>query len=190
MSEKLEKSKKIIQTHVMWSMGAGAVPVPILDIAAVTAVQLDMLKQLSKIYEVDYSESSGKSIISALAGTTLARIGASLIKGIPFLGQIIGGFSMSILSGAATYAIGQVFMTHFETGGTLFNFDMKFGKQKFDEEFEKGKDYAQGIEKTEKKPKNKAEVFEQLDNLVKLKKTGVLSEDEFKTKKEELMAML
>ena len=38
---------KIVRSHVIWSMGAGLIPVPLFDLAAVTAIQIDLLKQLA-----------------------------------------------------------------------------------------------------------------------------------------------
>jgi uncharacterized protein (DUF697 family) len=189
MESKRDKANEIIQTHVMWASGAGAVPIPLLDIAAVTAVQMDMLKQLCRLYEIDFNESSGKSLISAVAGSTLARIGASFIKSIPGVGSLLGGMSMSILSGASTYGMGQVFTSQFEAGNGLFNFDMNRAKKEYDEQYEKGKEYASNLQKKDEKP-DKGEVFKKLDELLNLKKSGILTEDEFNKKKEDLLKKL
>jgi hypothetical protein len=62
----------IIRSHVLWAMGGGLIPIPLVDFAAVTAVQLEMLQQLAHLYGVDYSRSNGKAFVSALTGTTLA----------------------------------------------------------------------------------------------------------------------
>lgn len=190
MENRSEKSQEVIKNHVLWAMGAGAVPLPIIDVAAVTAVQLDMLKQLCAVYEVNYLESSGKSLISAIAGSTLAKIAASYMKTIPVIGTLLGGVSMAAMSGASTYAMGQVFIRHFEGGGSIFNFDMGWGKQQYEQEYEKGKEYASDIEKKDAKAPNKGDTFAKLDELVKLKKSGVITEDEFNKKKEELLAKL
>lgn len=190
MENKTEKSQEIIKNHVIWAMGAGAVPLPIIDVAAVTAVQLDMLKQLCAIYEVNYLESSGKSLISAIAGSTLAKIAASFMKGIPVIGTFLGGVSMAAMSGASTYAMGQVFIRHFEGGGSIFNFDMGWGKQQYEQEYKKGEEYASSVEKKDDKAQSKGDTFAKLDELVKLKKSGVITEEEFNKKKEELLAKL
>ncbi len=189
MSVKKEQANEVIQYHVMWAMGAGSVPIPVLDIAAVTAVQLDMLKQLSRLYGADYQESSGKHLISAIAGSTLARLGSSFVKSIPGVGSILGGVSMVILSGGSTYAMGQVFMNHFESGGSLFDFDLSKAKQQYEQEFKKGKEYASDLQKKDSEP-SKGQVFEKLNKLVELKKSGIISEEEFKTKKEQLLGQL
>lgn len=190
MENRNEKSQEIIKNHVLWAMGAGAVPLPIIDVAAVTAVQLDMLKQLCGIYEVNYLESSGKSLISAIAGSTLAKIAASFMKGIPVIGTFIGGVSMAAMSGASTYAMGQVFIRHFEGGGSIFNFDMGWGKQQYEQEYQKGEEYASNVQTKSDTAPNKGDTFAKLDELVKLKKSGVITEEEFNKKKEELLAKL
>jgi uncharacterized protein (DUF697 family) len=180
-------ANQVINNHVLWAMGAGAVPVPILDIAAVTMIQIDMLKQLCSTYDVPYTESQGKSIVTAISGSVLARFAASAVKGIPIIGSAIGGVSMIILSGASTYGIGKVFLNYFEMGKGLEDIDVEEGKKKYEEEFEKGKEYAVTLQK-DNKSGNQAEVFKKLDKLKKLKDAGVLTDDEFNTKKEELLS--
>ena len=113
-NDKHQQAEAIVKTHVLISMGAGLVPIPILDIAAVTAVQMDMVKQLTMLYNVDHPNNFDKSLITALTGSIFARVGASFIKAIPVVGSVIGGLSMAIMSGASTYAVGQVFKRHFE----------------------------------------------------------------------------
>ncbi len=124
-----KESERIINEHILWSLGAGLVPVPLLDIAAVSAIQLDMLKQLCTHYGVKYSESEGKVFLSALTGTIAAKIAANALKLIPGIGSVIGGISMSILSGASTYALGQVAVGHFENKGTFANLDLDKAKR-------------------------------------------------------------
>jgi hypothetical protein len=117
----------------------------------------------------------------------LARFAASAVKGIPIIGSAIGGVSMIILSGASTYGIGKVFLNYFEMGKGLEDIDVEEGKKKYEEEFEKGKEYAVTLQK-DNKSGNQAEVFKKLDKLKKLKDAGVLTDDEFNTKKEELLS--
>jgi uncharacterized protein (DUF697 family) len=104
---------------------------------AVSSIQVDLVQNLCEIYNVNFYKNQGKSSISALVGTSLASLGSSLIKAIPGVGSFLGGVSMSILSGATTYAIGQVFAEHFEKGGTMEDLNVadfsKFYKQKLEE---------------------------------------------------------
>ena len=136
---KMEEADQIIMKHVIWSLGAGLIPLPLFDITAVTAIQVDMLTQLGNLFGTDITKSAGKTLVSALAGSTAAKLGASVFKALPGIGTIIGGVSMSVMSGASTYAVGQVAISYLEENGELIGIDMKWAKKAYDEAFEKGK---------------------------------------------------
>jgi uncharacterized protein (DUF697 family) len=188
MSDKTAMAEQLIRQHVIWAVGAGLVPIPVADFIAVTAVQVDLIRQLSTLHGVDYHEGTGKVWVGALTGGTLARIGASAIKAIPGIGTLLGGLSMSIASGASTYAVGQVVLKHFEAGGTMSNFDVDGARKKYDEAYEKGKQVAK--EASEKKAGASKDVFEKLDKLGQLKEKGVITQAEFEEKKAKLLAEL
>ena len=118
---------------------------PIADFFAVSAIQLDMIRQLAKVYGIDFSEQAGKASITSLTSSGLARLGARAVKFIPGVGTILGGITMSVLSGASSYALGQVFRKHFESGGTFLDFEPSRVKKFYDEQFEKGKVIAKDV---------------------------------------------
>lgn len=201
MSEKTEREKHadtIIRNHIIWSMGAGLIPVPIVDFFAVSGIQLDMIRQLCKLYDQDFKESEGKAIITSLTGSGLARMGAkAMIKFIPGIGSVIGGVTMAVLSGASSYALGEVFKKHFETGGTFLDFDVKRIKKMYNEKFEKGKKVAEQFQKEQERKRAAADqVFEnktsgklvdKLKELAELKKEGLISEEEYNAMKKKLI---
>jgi uncharacterized protein (DUF697 family) len=178
-----DKVKEIIRNHVIFSMTAGAIPVPLADIAAVTAIQLDMIKQIAGKHKVNYDDNKGKSFATALTGATLARLGASLVKSIPGIGTLLGIGTQVILSGASTYALGNLFDRHFTEGGTLLDFDTEKMKIKYNELVDKGKDFAKKI----KKELKKEDTFKTLDKLKKLKESGSISEKEYEDTKKKLL---
>jgi len=137
-------AETVIRNHVIWSMGASyIIPLPIADVFAVSALQLDMIRQLCRVYDIDFAETQGKAIVSALTTSTMARAGArSLIKIIPVVGTVVGGITTAVINGASTYALGEVFKTHFATGGTILDFDTSRLKKLYREKFEKGKEVA------------------------------------------------
>lgn len=124
---KLQQAQAVTSKYVKGTVALGLVPVPIFDAIALAAAQLKMVHSLAKIYDIEFSNNLGKSLIASLLGgaiplsfrTTLY----SLSKGVPYLGQTVGILGMSILSGSSTYALGKVFIQHFESGGTLLDFD-------------------------------------------------------------------
>jgi uncharacterized protein (DUF697 family) len=129
--EREEAGSQLVDRFTLWSGAAGLIPVPIVDLAAIAGVQLQMLRKLSQIYNVPFSDNRGKSIIASLAGaiipastaTTTAMTFGSLIKGIPVVGSTIGALTMPVYSACATFVIGKVFQKHFASGGTLLDFN-------------------------------------------------------------------
>ena len=193
MENKTNHANTIIKNHIIWSMGAGFIPVPIADLFAVTAIQLDMIRQLSNLYDVDFKETSGKAIITSLSGASVARMGARAIKFIPGVGSVLGGVTLAVLSGASTYALGEVFKTHFENGGTFLDFDISRIKRMYDESFEKGKDVARDIHKEQEEQKKKAEAADsdplaRIKELADLKEKGLLTDEEYDALKKKLIS--
>lgn len=137
----------IIREKMLITLGAGMIPIPMVDILAVSAIQVAMVRQISRAFGIDYKESDGKALITALTGASFARLGGSLVKAIPGVGTFFGGLTTSVLSAASTYAVGEVFKKHFETGGTFLDFDLASLKKYYDEKFEKGKDVASKMKK-------------------------------------------
>lgn len=183
-------ANSVIKNHMIWSMGAGFIPVPIADLFAVSAIQLDMIRQLCKVYDINFKETEGKAIITALTGSGLARLGARAIKFIPGVGSILGGVTLAILSGASSYAIGEVFKKHFETGGTFLDFDPERLKKFYNEKFEKGKALAKQMQ-DEQVHKEEAvssiAMVERIKELAKLKEDGLITEAEFVKMKQRLI---
>jgi uncharacterized protein (DUF697 family) len=122
-----EVASKLVDRFALWSGVAGLIPVPIVDAVAVGGLQIQMLRRLSQIYDVAFSDNRGKAVIASLAGSmipTTSGIGAaSMLKAVPILGTIASGFVMPVLSAGATYAIGKAFIQHFTSGGTLLDFN-------------------------------------------------------------------
>ena len=119
----------LINRYTAWAAAAGVIPIPVVDAAAVGAVQLKMLRELSSIYDVEFSANRGKSIIGALVGAVapagVAAGAASALKAVPVVGTALGSIAMPAASAAATYALGRVFTLHFASGGTLLDFNPK-----------------------------------------------------------------
>jgi uncharacterized protein (DUF697 family) len=119
---KLNRVGEIISSSVKWSAAAGAVPLPMLDLIALGAVQTRMLMDLSELYGHSFGKESARAIVSVLLGTLVPGIAAgalvgSAVKTAPIGGTIAGIASMAAFGAAATYAIGKVFARHLAGGG-------------------------------------------------------------------------
>lgn len=124
----LGKAQQIVSTYSRYAAAAGLIPLPAIDMVAVAGLQLKMVSALAANYGVAFNDHRGKSLIAAIIGgvgsTKVAYgFGGSLLKSIPFVGSIAGVIALPGLAFAATYAIGKVFILHFEAGGTLLDFD-------------------------------------------------------------------
>jgi uncharacterized protein (DUF697 family) len=141
---RLLQANEIVAYHVQWSLGLGLVPIPLIDAVAILITQVRMLKKLSDHYGIACSENHVKILVTSLiGGTNSGLIGGkfliSMTKLVPGIGTFIGITAMSALSGSITYAVGQVFIQHFESGGTFLDFDPKKVKEYFMTKFEEGK---------------------------------------------------
>ena len=120
-------ASKLVDRFAIWSGVAGLVPLPVVDVLAVGGLQLQMLRRLSHIYNVEFSDNRGKALIAALAGSMIPATSgmgaASALKAVPVINILAAGFVMPVLSAGATYAIGKAFIQHFESGGTLLDFN-------------------------------------------------------------------
>ena len=211
---RLAEADNIIRNHVIWSMGAGLIPVLVADIFAVSALQLDMIRQICKVYDVDFQETQGKAIVTSLTSSTLARVGAgSVIKLIPGVGSLLGGATVSVFAGASTYALGEVFKKHFESGGTILDFDPSRLRKYYMEGFEKGKKVARKMQqeskdggetvqkkteevveetvpaeaKSDQKKEEGIDVIAKLKELGELKDSGIITEEEFSQMKKKIL---
>ncbi len=86
-----------------------------------------MFRDLDQVYVLEADGETLKGVISALLGTLApAAISGGLLgsalKLVPVGGTIVGSVGLAAFGSAATYAIGKIFVAHFEKGGTLKSF--------------------------------------------------------------------
>lgn len=138
-----QQAMALVNSYVPWAAASGMIPVPTVDAVALIGIQLRMLSKLASMYEVSFVQASVKGSVSALVGTVVASgVGASLgslIKAVPVVGTYVGFVALPSTYAAVTYAIGRVFVTHFEAGGTFLDFDPSKTREYFKAEFEKAK---------------------------------------------------
>lgn len=148
--DRIIEANSIIKNHMFVSSGFGIVPIPMVDLIGITGTQVSMLKSLSELYGQDFKQDWAKKAIGSLVGGGVAipvAMGlSSIIKSIPIVGQTAGALSMATSAVALTYAVGRVFISHFESGGTFLNFDPAKMREHFKSEFEEGKDIAKDID--------------------------------------------
>ena len=149
--ERLEEANNTVRRHMYLAGGLGIIPIPLVDLAAVFAVQLKMLSKLCKLYGVRFRENAGKSLIASLIGglapSTFSLPVAFSLKAIPLVGPVLGAVTMPAFSGASTYAVGKVFVQHFESGGTMLTLDPELMKEYFAQQYSEGEAIAAAAKK-------------------------------------------
>ena len=142
IAERLTAANAKVRNHSLVAAGLGLLPMPVVDLVALTGVQLNLLRELGNLYDTEFKEDIVKkltaSLINGYVPLQFAAPLASALKVIPLSGQSAGSLSMSVLGGGATYAIGKVFVQHFESGGTFLDFDPTSVRAYFRQQFMDG----------------------------------------------------
>ncbi len=139
------KADSIVRHSVYAAMGLGIVPLPLFNFAAVTADNLIMTRKLAGLYGVEFKEGIAKKIIASVAGagagTLAAPLVESLVSGIPLIGLPLTIGTKPALNGMTTYAIGRMFITHFENGGTFIGANIDAMKKSFKNAFDNSREW-------------------------------------------------
>jgi len=122
----------------------------------------------------------------------------SAVKFIPGIGALAGGVSMAVLSAASTYALGEVFKKHFESGGSFLDFNPESLKDYYNEQFKKGQKIAKEMNENQEeaeldeKPSSEEgevarDIVDKLKDLAKLHSEGILTATELEKAKKRLL---
>jgi len=138
-----EKADRLIRNSSLVSIGPGVLPIPVVDLVALGGIQVYVIRELCKIYDIPFSKQRVKGILSAIAGGAAPAIALpaaiSVLKFIPIVGQAAAVATLPALTAASTLAVGRIFKRHFEAGGGLDDVDVETMKQEYGEEVEKAK---------------------------------------------------
>jgi uncharacterized protein (DUF697 family) len=113
----------IVERYANLSAIGGAIPVPLANAAAITALMVRMVRSLSKLYNVPFERNRTRSVVIALMGgalpTGFATIATTTITYfIPGI-NVVGLAVSSLTSGAYARSIGQLYIEHFENGSAV-----------------------------------------------------------------------
>jgi uncharacterized protein (DUF697 family) len=139
-----------ITKHIGAAMGFGFLPLPMIDFVAITGVQMDLVYRLSRIYDVEFSTQAVRALLGSLLGASVP-LQPALISGLklmPGIGTAAAFVAQPALAGASTYAIGKVFVEHFESGGTLLTFNASKMKAHFEQRMNEGKQVVANMRKS------------------------------------------
>jgi len=127
VKEALDKQAwQVVDQHMWYAGGAAAIsPFPIVDIIAGSSISTKMIVELAEVYQqkIDLQTAAkwlnemGKNLIGVVgaqgASVALTAVVASVIKTVPFAGQIAGGILQGAVQALITKWIGAVFVDYF-----------------------------------------------------------------------------
>lgn len=120
------------KTVIKWSrisLATILLPNSILEYAAISGVQLKMLHDLSRIYGIPFKADAVKVIIGSILGGSVAYflsdIYANWVKVIPVVGKPIAFLTEPAMAYVTTYAVGYVFLEHFENNGSFQDIELE-----------------------------------------------------------------
>lgn len=125
MASKAAEGLAITRKYAVYGAGAGLIPILPVEMAATIGVQVKMIAELAKLYGVSFDEARTKVLVIGLIGGFTAfshGVPGYVASQFRWLGPI-GVLLKPVYATVVTYAIGNVFITHFEMGGTLANFN-------------------------------------------------------------------
>jgi uncharacterized protein (DUF697 family) len=137
---RLNEARSVVRYYRRWTIAMSAAPIPLMDAALVSGVQIRMLARLAQVYGVAFERVRVMSLVSALFGgwtpyTIATGVTGAAARMAPGVGTLIGIATSIGTSALATEAIGQMFVRHFEQGGTFLDFEPK----KYRQQLEKAK---------------------------------------------------
>ncbi len=142
-----DRAVAIVGLYSKIAVVAGLMPGGLLNYAAILAVQVTMVWRIANTFGKGESKARirgvilamlGSAVPTAVGGTTMLGTRAALIHSTSaFLASTLAAFVVTpVFAYAMTKAVGSVFVMHFESGGTLLDFDPKAFREYFIKEFQ------------------------------------------------------
>ncbi|MFH0997747.1 MAG: DUF697 domain-containing protein [Pseudomonadota bacterium] len=138
-----------IKNYIILAMGTGLIPSALVDIVAITALEVKMIGDLARVYDfpIPYRLVRYKILISLIGSIGPVYLSAKMhaaLKSVPLIGHAVYVGMLSITGGAAMYAVGKIFQKHYESGGTFLSSENSILRNYFREKYQEGKKIVPG----------------------------------------------
>ncbi len=119
-----KRALKIVHNYTLLAGSAGLIPMPFFNQVAVGGLLSKMLYDLSKLYGSSLTKQKNKAIIAAVLGGAHSEwitvyLGDNIEKVLPGLSIISNSIARPFVAAGITYAIGRLFVKHFDSGAWL-----------------------------------------------------------------------
>lgn len=173
-----ERTKAVRELIQVCSIASGAVaiqPIPLVDSVLITPIQIAMVQAIGRVRGYDLDKKSIVEILGTFGASLLAQnLMIAAAKFVPFAGWVMG----VAMAYALTYAVGEVSDHYFRTGRGTSADELR---SKFKETYDQKRREKQAQHKENQTLKQK------LEQLTEAFRSGLLTEEEFGRKKEELL---
>lgn len=174
-----ERKAAVKEVITVCAVAASAVtiqPFPVADVILMSPIQIGMVQAIGKVHNHKLDKKTVLEILSTFGASIVAQnVIMAAVKLVPFLGSVVA-MSMAY---ALTYAIGEVSDYYFKNGRGVSPSELK---ERFKSIYKEKK-----AEK-EREAKGNKSLKEKLDSLKKAYEQGVITEEEFNKKKEDVLA--
>jgi uncharacterized protein (DUF697 family) len=139
----IDKSTATVNLYSKIAAGVGLLPGGLLNYGGILAVQVSMVWRIAKHFDRtegrDQIRGSVLSLIGSAVPTVIGHGAGAAVAAIPAViaGTLVYFLVTPVLAYAMTRAVGNAFIMHFESGGTLLTFDPKAFSEYFLSEFQK-----------------------------------------------------
>jgi uncharacterized protein (DUF697 family) len=138
----VDKAVDIIKLYSKIAAVVGLLPGNILNFAGILAVMVMMVWRIAATFGQREGKDRVKGSIMALIGAVIpTSVGHGIAAAVLAIPAVIAGSVLyflvtPVLAYALTKAVGNTFVMHFESGGTLLDFDPKAFQEYFLKEFQ------------------------------------------------------
>lgn len=92
------RANEIVREEAYWAIGLGLIPLPLVDVVALTAVEGRMIRRIGEVYGCTFSDSYANNLfVSLLAGIGSTAIGVkfvtdllSFVPGVNLVASVVG----------------------------------------------------------------------------------------------------
>ncbi len=173
-----ERTQAVRELIQVCSIASGAVaiqPIPLVDSVLITPIQIAMVQAIGRVRGYNLDKKSIVEILGTFGASLLAQnLILAAAKFVPFAGWVMG----VAMAYALTYAVGEVSDHYFRTGRGTSADELR---AKFKETYDQKRREKQAQHKENQTLKQK------LEQLTEAFKSGLLTEEEFGRKKEDLL---
>ena len=137
------RAESIVKHFALGALSSLLVPTLLAEWVLLPAIQLALIHKLCDIYGQKFVINAAKAKITIFLAWlfTLSTVDSFrvVLRHLPLIGTGWRRVSTALIGSASTYAIGKVFILHFESGGTLLSLDPEKTRQYYSEQFAKAK---------------------------------------------------